>query len=352
MTGDQPKIIEQLLKIDSLIAPFSEDVQKSRQEVKNKYGQGPYIHLSSPSSRELTRFYICVGLEYQATIAKKIQLPPFAKRVILNECQESYSDISFLEKIMSLEKPSVQWEKLESSIFWNDFPEYWPLVDGLGQFGFCGALGTTEEIVTAGWSDGSGTTLDIGLKSCKFLYRQVVEPMKSMIHDGLNTSVLKASINPYYRSFVQQLLDNYPSQKISSIEDLQTKVDDILKGSLTIGKGFTKNEVVSREFNTAEFLKALQQPITDPNSLLIILLSNPHENLSPLRQELALSHEKEQYLDILKANLALSCMSDLFAPSCLYHGVSRISQSQIQISLHRGLAAELLWQGHYLRDIR
>jgi hypothetical protein len=366
--GSQPALLANISKIHKMLDPIRSDLETlGRFQLGSKHRNPPYVELKYPTSRDIDKFILCVSLDYQASVLGSLKLPDHVSSIMRQECKEEAAAVDLLELSTTLEKQVLQLvdHSGDPSFMWEDYPEYWLPSAFSSSFSLCEDPLNFDALIKAGWIS---ELIPMGARKnecTKFLQKMAVSTLDQAVTSGMTSNVLKKSINPYYRSLLKALLEKSGSRHLVKAEDVHASVDKVLGSQFTISEGFTKSELKTADFNTGEFLAAVQQdPESDPSTLLVLLLSAPKpENgkefpATGIRQELSQamadgnSAETKAYIERMKAALARICSQDQLNPSCIYAGATKINGSLIKLEIRSGLGAKPTWEGFYLMDPR
>jgi hypothetical protein len=349
-SGEQPAVVTNFLRIHNMLTPYRKDLEQlNLSQLFDKYNGNPYVQLKFASEHEINRFLFCVSLDYQANVAGSIKLPDFVRQIMTTECTEVQAGLDFVEKSSTVANSTVQITP--PGIDLDDYPDYWLPRAFSSSFNLCENLDELDSMAQAGWMDASLPVTTRQYECMKYLQVNVVSRLDKAVTLGMNSSVLKKNITPYYRALLNALLKQGAAEYALTAQDLEKTVSEVVRSSLTVANGFTASEVQSTDFNTQAFMKAIEKPVSDPNSLLVILLSAPEGRSTPLREELAEvdnANDLDAYMNILKAALATACKVGQVNPSCLYSGVTKISSSQSRVVVQSGVEGTQIWSGHLL----
>lgn len=351
--SEQPLVIKNILDINDLLSQRRQELESRGTLEFSEAEKGlPYLELNLPTAHEIDRFLLCVTLPYRAQVLADLKMPTFVRNQIENHC---YADISVpdLEKITALKQRTL----LGSANAGNtdiSTEEYWSPTSFESSYEICRPSFVTQwdELVSAGWIK-STTAVENREEECQiFVQKNIVSRLRDSVTAGFKAAVIASRANPYYKGLVENLLaGNQVAYKITA-EDYQSKLAGTFKSVFSIQNGVTQNEVKHSDFNLEAYMKLIQEGRTDPNELLVTLLSAPQNTKSLLRAEIAQASEaaRQEYMRRLLSAVKQPCIQGSINPSCIYAGASKISSRTFKLKLQSGLDPITQFEGFALES--
>ncbi|RZA25574.1 MAG: hypothetical protein EOP10_06445 [Proteobacteria bacterium] len=349
--ADQPPVVKNLLRIHDLFEPVREELEtKGTTDIGHSLKGVPFVQLNMPTMSEVHRFLLCVTVPYRAQIQNEMKIPLFLAGRIESECVVDASE-SYLENVTKLAEDKLLFSS-ERGVDVTHSTETWKPTNFDTYYQICrpGSLTQVDELIAAGWIKANSSQAEQFDQCQTYIQKNIVSRLRESITKGFSATVLGSKVNDYYKNLVKNLLDaKNVAYKISG-KDYEVKLSKELNSLFEINNGFTQNELKAADFNLASFMAAVQQGETDPNTLLVKLMSKSETMANPMREELAKVSEKERttYMLRMLAGLKKYCTGGALNPSCIYSGASRISESVFSFKLQSGLDAVNQRTGFYL----
>lgn len=343
----RPEVVNQALALHAAFGPYWNDYNDfSHSNFIEKHKSPLYATLNFNSSKGVSRFFLCTALDYQANVTGTISLPEFIKIIMNRECTSQNANVTYLENALSLADTLIRHEAMEEDS--SFYPNRWSPHEFSVQLHICENLMELEALREEGWIGPNQQDLTKDLNDCtNYLNKNVLSKIDEAMTLGMNSSVLKKNISPYYRKIVEKLLNDSGLNYLIDPKDIEKEVSQKVVAIFNIKRGFTGNKLDSSFFNTSAFLKAMEKKVDDPMSLITMLISLPESTDSQLRQEISQYPEEDQmaYIQSLLKTIGHACQPADYMPSCIYNSAMRLNTHQSRVTFSSGIDTIPVWSG-------